>query len=132
MEAQKMTGIKRTNRRAARCGAAVLLCTLAAAVLSLSAIAILRSSSHQRDQLASRREVAEARQAADALLARAVALIRVDPTISGPITDSGSTHPDARATITPDGSGNRSVHVFLYPGASEPIAHTVVPDPAAS
>ncbi|QDV61777.1 hypothetical protein [Crateriforma conspicua] len=111
-----------TLRYRHRQGGAVLLCTLAAAVLSISAIAILRAGTHQRGRIDSLRSAAQARQTAAGLIARAEAFVQQDTAFAGNVVDPTAMIPGSFAVVTNDGMGNVTIAAYLYPGATAAAA----------
>lgn len=114
--------VKPVRIRRSRRGAAVLLCTLAAAVASLATVAILRAGVHQHRRSESLRSVATAEWATRGLEARADAVLVA-------LNASGTTDPNdmanefvsvfrnqyrnAQARVVLDAGGNPTLHVYL-------------------
>ena len=117
------------NKRHSRRGSALLLCTLATVVLSLSAIAILRSHTSEIGQTEAMESSVRGRFVAGGLLQRSVAQLRVDRKFSGTIIDRSSGSPDAFAQITPLTPAATRIEIYLYAGSRVPAVNKVV-DPA--
>ena len=113
-----------------RRGSALLLCTLAAAVLATAAIAILRSGQRSIARIESIRACDSGRQVADGLVQRAIATLRVDGNASGLLVDPNSPLPDATCRLTPLAANATQIQVFLYAGATTPAVDMVV-DPSS-
>ena len=89
-----------------RTGSLLLLCTLAAVTLSLAGLAILQSHSRNLEMTKSTESSVQARMATDALMHRAIAMLRIDPTINLEFVDPNSELPDAYGEIVPISNGN--------------------------
>lgn len=121
-----------------RRGAAVLLCTLAAAVASLATMAILRASVHQHRRSESLRSVASAKWTSDGRDARADAVLialnaagATDPdSMAAKFTDVfRDEYRDVQAKVAKDASGELYLHVYLertsrLPDMVRPIPET--------
>ena len=112
-----------------RKGSAILVCTLAAAVLSLAAIAILRSSRHQIARTDAQRSSVHGHQVSDGLVQRCVAILRANPAATGRVTDPDTPMPDAFAELIQLSPTATQIRVFLYSGATTPAFDRIV-DPA--
>ena len=75
-------------RRNQRRGSALLICTLAATVLSMAAIAILRSTQRNIARVDALAASASGRCVSEGLLQRSIALLRQNPNTQGVITDA--------------------------------------------
>jgi hypothetical protein len=114
--------------RRCRRGSALLLCTLAATVISLAAIAIVRSNQHQLATVQGMRAARQARCTADGMLQRAYATIRLDQNFTGLIPLAKSNFPEARVEVRALSATATQVDIYLYKQAKQP-ARTVVVDP---
>lgn len=117
-----------TNKRSAsnRRGSALLVCTLAAAVLSMAAIAIIRSSQRSMGRVDSLRASCQGRCVAEGLYQRAVAILRVNPNTTGTIVDPGAPLLGARCELRQLSANATRIQVFLYAGSATPAKDTVV------
>ncbi|GAA4467563.1 hypothetical protein [Novipirellula rosea] len=97
-----------------RSGSALLLCTLAAAVLSMSAIAILRSSKLAIARVDARRTAIQGRHIADGLVQQAIAQLKSDADFEGEIFATDSAMPTARVVVKQPGKKEAMLSVFLY------------------
>ena len=113
-----------------RRGSALLVCTLAAAVLSMAAIAIVRSSQRSIARVDALRTTAQGRCVAEGLFQRSVGILRTDPNTTGTIVDPANGMPDARCELRRLSPTATQIQVFLYAGATIP-AKDVVIDPTA-
>ncbi len=120
------------QRSAKRCrrGSALLLCTLAIAVISLASIAIVRSNQRGIANVDGIRVSRQARYDADGIVQRSIAALRVDPTISGSLPLSASTPKDATVVLTPLSASETQIQVYLYDQSKVPARDLVV-DPAS-
>ncbi len=122
--------MKRARRmQRQRRGSAILLCTLAAAILSLAAIAIVRSSRHHIAHTHAHRSSVDGHHISDGLAQRCVAILRADPNATGRVTDPNITLPDAYAELNLLSPTMTQIRVFLYAGSTIPALDTIV-DPA--
>lgn len=121
--------ITHERKTATRRGSALLVCTLAAAVLSMAAIAILRSSQRNIARVDSLRSSTQGRSVSQGLFQRSVAVLRTNPAASGLVTDPGVVLPGARSQLTRLSPSATRIQVYLYAGASMPAIDTVV-DPS--
>lgn len=121
-----------TTLRTARCrqGSALLVCTLAVAVVGLSSIAILRSSQRHHASVDGIRASRQARYDADGMLQRAVAALRVDPNTSGSLPLGGTVAPSARCELVRLSADAVRINCLMYDNASIPARELVV-DPNA-
>lgn len=119
-----------TKKRSQRRGSALVLCMLAVAVMSLSAIAIVRNQQRASLRAHSIRDRVVGQAVADGLVHRHVALVR---NAGGLVAENSDPDLDAlgydqtRTTLSVDTSTNEvSVSVLLYPTAplSQPAAST--------
>ncbi|MDA8746353.1 hypothetical protein N9N28_17155 [Rubripirellula amarantea] len=115
-----------TRRRHQRRGSALLLCTLATVVLSLSAIAILKSHSREIGHTEAMESSVRGRLVAGGLLQRTIAQLRVDPLYSGTVTDRAAGSPDAFAQVTRVSASATRIDVFLYAGSRIPATSKIV------
>ena len=97
-----------------RSGSALLLCTLAAAVLSMSAIAMLRSSKLAIARVDAQRTAVQARHIGDGLVQQAIAQLKNDSNFEGEIFASGTAMPTARAVVKRPSKKEAMLYVFLY------------------
>jgi len=125
-----MRTIRFPTRKDRRRGSALLLCTLAIAVLSMASIAILRSNQRGIATVDGIRTSRQARYAADGMVQRAIAAIRLNPTISGQLPLSKSAPPGARVELSPTSGTATQIQVFLYARAATP-ARTLTVDPTS-
>lgn len=109
-------------------GAALLVCTLAAAVLSMAAIAILRSSKRGIERIDAVQVSSTSRAVSEGLLQRSIAILRVNPNTIGTITDANNGMQSARSELRQISPTATQIQVFLYPGSTVP-AQDVVVDP---
>jgi type II secretory pathway component PulK len=117
-------------RSRSRRGAALLVCTLAAAVLSMAAIAILRSSKRAIERVDAVQVSSASRAVSEGLLQRSIAILRVNPNATGSVTDPNNGMSSARAELRQLSPTATQVQVFLYPGSTVP-AEDIVVDPTA-
>ncbi|WP_146533928.1 hypothetical protein [Rubripirellula reticaptiva] len=113
---------RKRNRR----GSALLICTLAATVLSMATIAIIRSNQRSVARVDANRTAIQGRLFADGLLQRSLAMLRVDPKLSGEIRDKYSKHPEQRIELRPLTSTTTMIQVFLYEGSKIPAVSRIV------
>ncbi|EMI20228.1 secreted protein [Rhodopirellula maiorica SM1] len=102
---------RKTRRRS---GSALLLCTLAAAVLSMSAIAMLRSSKLAIARVDARRSAIQGRHIGDGLVQQAIAQLKSDANFEGEILATGTTLPTARVVVKRPSKEEAMLYVFLY------------------
>jgi len=107
-------------RPAIRQGSALLLTTLAATVLSLGSIAILRSSQRKIAQVDAIRHSMQSRCAAAGLFQRSIAILRTDINRTGTVTDPAIGDPNIRAELLSVAKDSTRVVVYLYDGATVP------------
>jgi hypothetical protein len=119
-----------SNHRRGRRGSALLVCTLAAAVLSMAAIAIIRSSQRNIARVDALRTTGEGRFVVEGLFQRSIAVLRSDPNSTGPIVDPANGMPGATCVLRQLSPTATQVQIFLYTGATTP-AKDVVLDPTA-
>jgi hypothetical protein len=122
-----------TSRRCAarrRRGSALLICTLAIAVISLASVAIVRSNQRGIANIDGIRASRQARHNADGLIQRSIATIRVAPTTVGTLPLPTMFPPDARVELTRLSPSATQIHVFLYDPSTIP-ARALVVDPSA-
>ncbi len=117
------------NRRLRR-GSALLVCTLAAVVISLAAVTMLRSSRRSIARIDAIQASDGGRHVADGLLQRSIALLRENPATAGTIVDPDGPNPDAFCQLTTLTATATQIQVFLYAGAAVPAIDMVV-DPTA-
>lgn len=116
--------------RRKRSASALLLCTLAAAVLSMAAIAILRSGQRGVARVEARRSSSTAQHTAAGLLQRSIAVLRINPATTGNIVDPGNGLPGAYSELQRLSPTATRIRVFLYVAATTPAIETVV-DPTS-
>ena len=122
-----MIAINRTRiRHHQRNASALLLCTLAAAVLSMAAIAILRSGQRGIARVEARRTSSAGQHVAAGLLQRSVAILRVNPATTGNIVDPGNGMPGAYSELQSLSPSATRIRVFLYAASTTPAIETVV------
>ena len=124
-----MTKIEPLKKLRRRRGSALLVCTLAAVVVSMAAIAIIRSGRQAVARVEALRASATARHVADGLTQRAIALLRADPTRSGDVADPNAPLPAARCQLLRLSPKATQIRVFLYAGSTIPAIDLVV-DPS--
>ncbi|MEM9585634.1 MAG: hypothetical protein AAGA03_00010 [Planctomycetota bacterium] len=107
-----------------------MLCTLAAAVLSMACIAIARGSRYQSQRITSLRTSTQARQVADGLAQRAIVLLRENPSLTGQVIDTNAGIDGAYANLQAISATQTDVQIFLYATSTQP-AKTVSVDPTA-
>jgi hypothetical protein len=116
---------KSRNRR----GSALLLCTLAIAVISLASVAVLRSNLRGIARIDALRNARQSRQLADGWVQRSTAMLRLNPNFSGALPLPGSAPAGTRVELTMLSPNATRIQVFLYSGSTSP-AREVVVDPA--
>ena len=109
-----------------RRGSALLVCTLAATVLSMAAIAIIRSSKRNIARVDAVRTTAQGRCVADGLFQRSIAMLRIDPNTTGSFSDAGNGMPDARVDLRQLSANQTQIQVFLYAASTVPAKDVVV------
>ncbi|QDS91309.1 hypothetical protein FF011L_00380 [Roseimaritima multifibrata] len=102
-----------------RRGAALLICMLAAAAVSLSAMAILRSLHRSSLRTQSIESIAADRQVAMGIANAAVSQLKANPTLSGDLYYP-SLSEDARVAVTRVSSKETLLTVWLFPAATQP------------
>ena len=112
--------------RKRRKGSALLLCTLVTAVLSMSAIAILRSSQLAITRVESTRNSVAARHAADGFVQRAVSILKSNPTYTGKFAHKESGFPNAFCETASVGTTQVAIRVYLYDTAKVPVIERVI------
>ena len=112
-----------SNRRR---GSALLVCTLAATVLSMAAIAIIRSSQRNIALVDSLRISSQGRCVAEGLFQRSIALLRLDPKTTGTVLDPAVGMPGARCDLRKLSPTTTQIQVFLYAGSITPAKDVVV------
>lgn len=113
-----------------RHGSALLVCTLAAAVLSMASIAILRSSQRSIARVDALQNSSQGRCVTEGLFQRSVAILRTSPNTSGTIVDPSSSMPNARCELRQLSPTATQIQIFLYASSTIP-AKDVVVDPTA-
>jgi hypothetical protein len=113
-----------------RRGSALLLCTLAIAVVSLASIAVLRSNLRGIARVDALRNGRQARQLADGWVQRSTAMLRLNPTFAGSLPLPGTAPAGTRVQLTPLSPNATRIQVFLYSRATTPARDLVV-DPTA-
>lgn len=113
---------KRRNRR----GSALLLCTLAIAVISLASIAILRSNLRGIARVDALRNSRQSRQLADGWVQRSAAMLRLNPSFAGSLPLPGSAPAGTRVELTPLSPTATRIQIFLYDQATVPARDLVV------
>lgn len=116
------------NRPRSRRASALLLCTLAIAVVSAASVAILRSNQRGNATLGGTRVARQARQTADGMLQRAYAAIRLDPKLTGTISLPKSYGSGERLELKSLSPTATQIEVYLYAKAKKP-ARIVMVDP---
>ena len=122
----KSRTIIRIRRNRSRQGSVLLLCTLAAVVLSLAGLAILQSHSRNLAMTRSVESSMAARMASDGLMQRAIAQLRVDPNATLRVIDKNSSLPDAYGKIVPISATQSEVSIFLYKDAKVPSMKRII------
>lgn len=117
------TSLKRYRSRR---GSALLICTLAAAVLSMATVAILRSQQHAVRRVDAARASLSAKMTADGLMQRAVAMLRANPTLATTFNDQRFRNSPAFVVVQPLSIDTSRVSVFLYAGSTVPAASRVI------
>lgn len=112
----------------------LLLGTLAAVMLSLSSIAIIKSHSRRIAMTQAEQSSAQARLTSRGLLQRCVAIIQADPLFAGVVTDRDLAIPGAFvgafAQVTAVDPSTTRIEVYLYSTAPVPSDVRVV-DPTS-
>jgi hypothetical protein len=123
---------KTNHHRISPCrrGSALLLCTLAIAVISLASIAIVRSNQRGIANIDGIRASRQARYNADGMVQRSIATIRIAPTTVGSLPLPTMFPPDARVELTPLSPNATRIRVYLYDPSTIPARDLVV-DPSA-
>ena len=111
-----------------RRGSALLVCTLAIAVLSMAAIAILRSSQRSIRRVDSLRDACQGRCVTDGMLQRSIAVLRTRPDATGTVADPNGVMPGARCELRQLSPVATRIQIFLYAGSTIP-AKDVIVDP---
>jgi len=113
-----------------RRGSALLVCTFAAVALSLSSLAIIRSSRVAVLRVDSLRCHFETKHVAHGLVQNAIAHLQYDPNFHSNVVDTtlkkSSPYREAYCSVVNDGT-TANIAVFMYPGA--PAFHSIVVDP---
>lgn len=122
----KTTFVSHRHRR--RRGSALLVCTLAATVLSMAAIAIIRSSQRNIARVDALRTTGQGRCVVEGLFQRSIAILRTDPNTTGTIADPNNGMANARCDLRQLSPTATQIQIFLYAGATTP-AKSVVIDP---
>ncbi|KAA1260000.1 hypothetical protein LF1_25380 [Rubripirellula obstinata] len=117
---------KRIRNAGSRTGSLLLLCTLAAVTLSLGGLAILQSHSRHLAMTKSTESSVQARMASDALMQRAVAQLRIDPTAKLMLVDKESPLRSAYGEVVPISRTQSQVNIFLYKGAKVPVISRII------
>jgi len=120
-----------SNRKRSRRGSALLICTLAITVLSMASIAILRANQRGIVNVDGTRASRQARHAADGMVHRAIAAIRLNPTINGPLPLPRSSMPSslasgARVELNAISGTATQIQVYLYDRAATPARDLIV------
>lgn len=121
-----MTEIRAYRKSRQRRGSALLVCTLAAAVVSMAAIAIVRSGRQSVARIEALRVSSSSRHVAEGLTQRAVSLLRADPNRSGDVVDPNAPLPAARCRLVRLSPKATQIQVFLYAGSTIPAIDLVV------
>ena len=121
--------LSRGCREKSRRGSALLVCTLAAAVLSLAAIAILRSSRHHITRTDASRTSIQGHHVTDGLVQRSIAILRADPNAAGTFVDPNVPIANAYSELTQLSPTATRIQVYLYAGSTTPAFDQVV-DPS--
>ena len=117
---------RRTRKRCRRQGSALLVCTLAAVVLSMASIAILRSTHRSIARIDALQSSVRGRCISQGLYQRSIAILRQDANFEGQVVDPvvGSDSGYSRITrLAPDAT---RIEVFLYAGATAAAVDTVL------
>ncbi|WP_442510769.1 hypothetical protein SH528x_002412 [Novipirellula sp. SH528] len=110
----KSKRLHKPQRARTRSGSALLLCTLAAAVLSMSAIAMLRSSKLAIARVDAQRTAIQGRHIGDGLVQQAIAQLNSDADFEGEIFATSTTMPTARVVVKRPSKKEAILYVFLY------------------
>lgn len=121
-----MTEIRAIRKSRQRRGSALLVCTLAAAVVSMAAIAIVRSGRHSVARVEALRVSASSHHVAEGLTQRAIAILRDDPNRNGDVVDPNAPLPAARCRLLRLSPTATQIQVFLYAGSTIPAIDLVV------
>ena len=120
-------GIKNlTATRSLRNGSMLLLCMLAATTLSLAGLAILQCHSRNLATTKSIESSVRARMTKDALMQRAIAVLRADPTTKDEFADKELDLPDAYCQIVPVSKTQSQVSIYLYENAKVPALLRII------
>ena len=121
-----------SGRRKARCrtGSMLLLGTLAAFVLSLGSLAIIKSHSRRIAMTNAETASAQSRLTSVGLLQRSVALLQNDPLYQGTVIDRGAAIAEAYAEVSSISPTSTRIDIFLYRRAPVPAATKTV-DPTS-
>ncbi len=120
------SSLKHRHRR----GSALLLCTLAIAVISMASIAVLRSSQRGIARVDGVRNARQGEQIADGLVQRATAMLRLNPAFAGTLPLPRSAPSGTRVELTSLSPTATRIQIFLYDRATIPARDLVV-DPIA-
>ncbi len=118
----------RSNQKRCRRGSALLLCTLAAVVISIASIAILRSNQRGIATLSGTRVSRQARATSAGLVQRAYAALRLDTNLAGSLPLPKSYRSGERLELTKLSPSATQIEVYLYGSAKIP-AKVVIVDP---
>ncbi len=114
------------NQRRHRRGSALLVCTLAAAVLSMATLAILRSQQYSVRRVDAVRSSVSARMTSEGLTQRAIAMLRTDPKLTTKFKDERSKDSPAIVVVEPISADESRIDVYLYEGAQVPATSRIV------
>lgn len=121
----------KTQRRQAyphRRGGVLLLCMLAAVVVSSGTIALVHLHRRSSQRIDARRCLMETNQESRGLYERVTTMIRNDPSFSGNVTSVTGTQ-SAYAVVTSLAPSQTNIRVYAYRSSTQPVMDVVV-DPA--
>ncbi|WP_218933858.1 hypothetical protein [Rubripirellula lacrimiformis] len=125
MPAPDTVMVNRT-RHHRRQGSALLICTLAATVLSMATLAIVRSQQLAIARIDATRTSLSGQATADGLMQRTIAMLRVDPTLQGQYQDTRVKGAEPWIDVQPISSSETLVQIYLYKGSKIPIVRRMV------
>ncbi|QDT03351.1 hypothetical protein K227x_17330 [Rubripirellula lacrimiformis] len=114
------------TRHHRRQGSALLICTLAATVLSMATLAIVRSQQLAIARIDATRTSLSGQATADGLMQRTIAMLRVDPTLQGQYQDTRVKGAEPWIDVQPISSSETLVQIYLYKGSKIPIVRRMV------
>ncbi len=108
----------------------MLLCMLAAVVISTAVIALVQLHRRSRVKIESRRSVVKATSETDGLYQRVITVIRNDPTYGGTVTPATKSAAGCYAVVKPVAASQTDISIYAYATAKAPLLARQV-DPTA-